>query len=88
MADRTITLGELFTDAEIERAKALYLRCAPGTFARTAAEEVVTSAIPRINRVTGQENDAKYWAYQLEFAFMRSGLQPGSEPSGAAPGAR
>lgn len=80
MADKEFQLGDLFTEAEIDRARTLYLRCAPGTFNRIVVEEVVKAAMPRIDRVTGQENDARYMGYALENAFMQSGLQAGSEP--------
>lgn len=86
MADRQITIGELFTDAEIERARKVYLTSPPGTFAKRVVEEVVKAAMPRIDRITGQENDATYFGYALELAFMQSGLEPGSEDAPAPPG--
>ena len=63
------TIGDLFTPEEIARARALHAEASPGTFARRCAEEVVGPALPRIDRLTGQGNDALYLAYALEFAL-------------------
>lgn len=69
MTDRQISLADLFTEAEIEAASELYDRCSPGTFNKAVVEQIVTPALPRINQVTGQENDARYWGYALEHAI-------------------
>lgn len=69
MTDKTVAIGELFTAEELDRAKALYVAADPGTFARRCAEEIVAPILARINEKTGQENDARYLAYAIEYAM-------------------
>jgi hypothetical protein len=68
---KTIAIGELFTEAELKAATKLYGKCKPGEFNKRVVEQIVKPALPRINKVTGQENDAQYWGYALEFALMQ-----------------
>lgn len=42
-----------------------------GKFAATVAKEVIEPNIEAINKKIGQENDPKYLAYCVEYAFMR-----------------
>ena len=42
---------------------------------RRLALEVVTPALPHINKITGQENDSSYFAFALEWAFNQTGKQ-------------
>ena len=73
MTDRpTISLAELFTEAELQAAVELYENSSPGTFNKAVVEKIVEPALPRINKVTGQENDARYWGYALEHAISSS----------------
>lgn len=68
---KTITVGELFTATELKAATKLYGKCKPGEFNTRVVEQIVKPALPRINKVTGQANDARYWGYALEFALMQ-----------------
>ena len=65
---RTITLAELFTDKELQRATKLF---AKGFNAQIVADQVVTPVLPRINEKTGQENNALYWACALQYAISQ-----------------
>jgi hypothetical protein len=69
---KNITIGEFLTDHEIEQASHLYLTAQPGTFARLVDEQIITPNIERINQALGQENDARYLAYAVEFAFTKA----------------
>ena len=64
---KAMTIGELFTDAEVRKAAALYKKLhGTGQFAAAVCEQVVQPNMERINKTTGQENDAMYLAYALE----------------------
>jgi hypothetical protein len=69
---RQVTIGDIFTDEEIERARTIRDECGAGEFARRFADEVVTPVLPRINAALGQENDARYLAYMVEHALGQS----------------
>jgi hypothetical protein len=69
---RTIQITDVFTDEQIEAAVELYESCSPGTFNAAVVEKIVQPALSRINQVTGQENDPKYWGYALEYAITQS----------------
>lgn len=76
-AKKTVALGELFTDAEIERAADLYRNAQPGTFCNTVVLKVITpEVLARIDAHTGQKNDARYLGYALEYALMQSQARP------------
>ncbi|MGY3581783.1 hypothetical protein [Bradyrhizobium sp. USDA 4350] len=66
---KTVSLTDLFTAEELDAAVELYDSCSPGTFNAAVVQKIVQPALPRINQVTGQENDAKYWGYALEHAI-------------------
>jgi hypothetical protein len=68
---KQISIGELFTAAELKAATKLYGECKPGEFNKRVVKQIVEPALPRINKVTGQENDARYWGYALEFALTQ-----------------
>ena len=65
-----MTIGELFTEREINAAVKLYNECKPGEFNKRVVEKIVEPAMARINKVTGQENDPRYFGYLLEFVIM------------------
>jgi hypothetical protein len=69
---KKIALGKLFTEQELAKAAALWAktRMSP-LFHSRVRDEVVIPAMPRINKVTGQENDADYMAYMLEAVFTQ-----------------
>lgn len=57
---RRVRLGDLFTSKEF----GLAIRYKDDV--KSIEEKVVKSALPRINKVTKQENDPTYWAYVLQ----------------------
>lgn len=71
MAKQTIKIGELFTEEELKAALKLYRKYQHGEFHERIVKEIVEPALPRINQVTGQENDARYWGYALEYALTQ-----------------
>jgi hypothetical protein len=75
-------VGDLFTADEIARAKALYdATIGTGTFARKCARDIVRPALPRIEKITGQENNELYLAYALELALGQLELFDAPPPS-------
>lgn len=64
---KTVKLGDLFTEEELHEAEAI------GSDHARLRDEIVAPAIERINGVTGQENDADYLAYALEYAIQEAG---------------
>ncbi len=80
---KQITLADIFTASELDRAKELFLETPVGSFNKMVVAEIVEPAMERINRALGQENDPRYMGYMLEHALNQSGLEPGSKaPSG------
>jgi hypothetical protein len=63
---KTSTIGDVFTKTEIKKAQKLFAKCKPGEFNKRVVAEIVEPAMPRINKATGQENDARYFGYLLE----------------------
>jgi hypothetical protein len=60
---KTVALGEIFTAAELARAKGI------GPNVKRLLKEIVEPAMRRIDEVTGQENDPRYWAHALASAL-------------------
>lgn len=63
---KTVSLGEVFTDPQL--CKALRICGSDGTtteIVNRLVREITEPALEHINKVTGQENDARYWAYLL-----------------------
>lgn len=69
---KTITISDVFTDAEIKKAQKLFAKCKPGEFNKLVVEQIVQPAMPRINKATGQENDARYFGYMLEHVLTQA----------------
>ena len=70
---RQITITDFLTDTEIERARQLYRKWKDsGQFADRVAAELIQPNMKRINRQLGQENDAKYLAYAVEYVLSQS----------------
>jgi hypothetical protein len=69
MTRQMITIDQFLTDAEIASAQKLYRTARPGTFAQRCAAEIITPQIERINQALGQENDALYLAYCVEYVI-------------------
>lgn len=66
-----MTIDQFLTPAEINRALRLYRTARPGTFAATLDAEIITPNLARINAALGQENDARYLAYAVEYVFLQ-----------------
>lgn len=69
---KTLSIGQILTQKEMEKALKLYKECETHQFASRCATEIIAPVISRINRDSGQENDARYLAYCIEYAIMRS----------------
>ena len=69
---KSITIDQLLTPAELERAMVLYRQLAHmGRFAATLDAEIITPNIERMNKVLGQENNPRYLAYAVEFVLSQ-----------------
>jgi hypothetical protein len=64
----TITLAALFTDRQLRDLTRMW-RQNRADFHRDATA-YLEAIMPQINERTAQENDAAYWAYALEYAFV------------------
>ena len=67
---KTVALTNFLTAQQIKEAEALYKD--PFTFHKNVVEQVLVPNMPEINRKLGQENDASYLAYAMEFIFMKA----------------
>jgi hypothetical protein len=73
-----VALTDFLTEAEIERAWTIWreqLVAHPEHGASAAAiidREIITPNLARINAALGQENDARYMAYAIEFVFTET----------------
>jgi len=68
---RKFTIGELFTDAELKQAMSIYKYTRAGFVCDRMVSEIVQHALPRINKLTEQENDPRYLGYMLEWAMIQ-----------------
>jgi hypothetical protein len=66
---KKIELGKLYTSEELAKA-AQHVMNPPedGSVADAIMRDVTLPSLHRINETTGQENNAKYLAYALEYA--------------------
>lgn len=69
---KTATLSEFLTPEEIKRAISLYGEARAGTFATRCEAEIVKPSLARINTALGQENNARFVAYAIEFAITEA----------------
>lgn len=72
---KTITIREILTEEEINRAIELYQHAASGTFARRCSKEIIQPSIERINAALGQANDPLYLAYAVEYALSMAKVE-------------
>ena len=70
---KTVKLDAIMTKTEMRAAIKLYEIAEDGTFAERCAAEIIRPVLERINKATGQKNDAKYLAYCVEYAVMKTG---------------
>jgi hypothetical protein len=68
----TVAIGDIFTDMQIRAARAIYKKHKGeiGAVSELRAR-VVEPAMAQINEFTGQENDARYFAYALYYALLK-----------------
>lgn len=67
-----VSLDQIFTANELHTALMLYVKCESAiAFHKLCTEQIIRPALARINRITGQENDANYWAYVMEYAIRQ-----------------
>lgn len=62
-------ITEILTEAEIQRAWQLYFDAKPGTFNRLVVAEIVGPNIDRVSKALGQEMDARFVGYAIEYVF-------------------
>lgn len=70
---KTIALDDILTPSEIERARDIY-RERERVNARLVAE-LVAPNMARINAALGQENDARFIAYAIEYCLLQESLR-------------
>lgn len=63
---KTVTLTDFLTEEEINRAVHLY-NTDRANFHENCLKEIIKPNMARINTSLGQENDADYMAYAVEF---------------------
>lgn len=61
-----VKISDLFTEQEVRAALKIW-RTDRRRFHDRVSVEIVQPALDRINEATGQENDASFFAYALEF---------------------
>lgn len=76
MGNRNVTLGQLFTDEELQRAFKICAETVTHQRNKKLVAEIVEPAIDRINKATGQENDPRYFGYMMEAAYNTLTLRP------------
>lgn len=66
-----ITVADFLTEDQIKLAQKLYRqsKTRSTTFAKIICEQITAPNILEINRKLGQENDAMYLAYLVEYAL-------------------
>lgn len=81
---KMIVLTDLFTEKEIDDSfkiiadhwtvlpAELYGRDQVPALTDTLVEKIVDPVLPRINEKTGQQNDARYLAYVLQYAYIKT----------------
>lgn len=73
MVTKTLTLRDFLTPAQIRVVIRLWHTKTNSTaFRCLVVEQVLKPAMPLINEKLGQENDARYLAYAVEYAMMQS----------------
>lgn len=69
-----ITLPDFLTEAEIRRAARKFKELSGGTAFHTwCVDELIMPNMDRINKALGQENDARYLAYAVEYVLGQTG---------------
>jgi hypothetical protein len=69
---KSFTLPDILTEQEIAQAVELYKTAPAGTFAAKVKEKLVLPNLKRIEEKLGQEMDAGYVAYAIEYVLSSS----------------
>lgn len=69
---KMLPIGQILTTTEMKEALRLYKRCESHLFADRCAAEIISPVLERINKITGQENDARYLAYAVQHSILKS----------------
>lgn len=76
---KMVTLGEVFTDEQLDKAQEIVGKYADQSVMRHCiehlTEEITSPALDQINQRTGQENDPGYWAWMLLYAIRNRGKE-------------
>lgn len=73
---RHITLGDVFTEQQLNRAAEIvsaYQGKSERPLVEHLIEEITEPALDQINLATAQENDPGYWAWMLVYALRNKG---------------
>lgn len=66
-----ISIGQILTDSEVEKAVEIYKSESTHGFAKKVADQIIRRPqLARINATLGQQNDPMYLAYCLEYAII------------------
>lgn len=65
----SIRIGDVFTKDDMNRAWDIFDEAEHDVLLDRLENEIVKPAMPKINKVTGQENDSRYMTYALLFAI-------------------
>jgi hypothetical protein len=63
-------IAQILTETEIDKAWQLYQSVPESLFAEAVDNQLIKPNMERINKALGQENDSRYLAYAVEFAFV------------------
>jgi len=69
---KMIALGDILTNEEIADALRLFKECQKDCgvgFAGKCAKQIIEPVLDRINKKLGQENDAHYLGFAIEYVF-------------------
>jgi len=72
---KKVHISDFMTVDEVVAAIKLFRDSPEGTFAHKCAAEIITPALPRINKTLGQENHPLYLAYVVEHVFITTGVK-------------
>lgn len=79
---KTVALAEILSPSEIERAKELYREDSDESFNSRLVRELIEPNMARINAATGQENDARFIGYAIEYCLLQETRGKRDNPSG------
>jgi len=73
MSRTSFSIQEIFTGDQLRHMRLLYRQLAgTGRFAKECAAQYVQPNLPHIEKVLGQEMDAMFVAYAVEYTFSQS----------------